>query len=214
MINYELESYDESDSGDQSQRILQPPVLTAVSKLNLSAIRAFFASRLSPRYFRLPLLLFSRKRSIRNLILQLLITYTIVLFLPVTFFTIFLPSPYSRYPDHYHDHSTTTATEGSGNPTSEKVFIEDLIRGKWGDSVRELVHLLGRQNSFISIYENDSGPGTKAALRELREALSCEKITVNSECKFRLMITGNASIVTTSLCHKYRPSSLHLHVIR
>jgi hypothetical protein len=66
------------------------------------------------------------------------------------------------------------------NLRREKVFIaanivdEDLIRGPWGDRVVGLVELLGRENVFLSIYENDSGPGTKAALQELGKRVQCE----------------------------------------
>jgi hypothetical protein len=64
----------------------------------------------------------------------------------------------------------------------EKVFIaanivdEELIRGPWGERVVELVNLLGSDNVFLSIYENDSGFGTKSALQELGKKVKCELI--------------------------------------
>ena len=74
----------------------------------------------------------------------------------------------------------SSAHPGRGNPNNEKVFIatnmvkEDLIRGAWGNAVSELVTLLGEENVFLSVYENDSGPGTIDALKELRNNIQCE----------------------------------------
>ena len=62
----------------------------------------------------------------------------------------------------------------------EKVFIaanivdEELVRGAWGQRILELVELLGQDNVFLSIYENDSGSGTRTALKELGEKAKCE----------------------------------------
>jgi hypothetical protein len=84
---------------------------------------------------------------------------------------IFNPS-YSRRPAHYT----------GGNPLNEKVFIaaniidEDMIRGAWGKAVAELVETIGENNVFLSIYENDSGEGTKAALGELKARVKCKSI--------------------------------------
>ena len=38
----------------------------------------------------------------------------------------------------------------------------------------KLIDLLGGDNVFLSIYENDSGPGTVEALKELRRKLICK----------------------------------------
>lgn len=82
---------------------------------------------------------------------------------------IFNPS-YTKRPAHY------TGT----NPHNEKVFIatnivdEKMIRGPWGTAVAGLVDLIGPENVFLSVYENDSGEGVKAALRELKEKLKCK----------------------------------------
>jgi hypothetical protein len=73
----------------------------------------------------------------------------------------------------------STSGHGRGNIHNQKVYIaaniisEDLIRGQWGNSLRELVDLLGDDNVFDSIYENDSGKGTQAALRTLQQSLRC-----------------------------------------
>jgi hypothetical protein len=93
-----------------------------------------------------------------------------LMILAVIVFTPILNPSYSRRPPHY------TGT----NPNNEKVFIaanivdEDLIRGPWGAQMVELVELLGEDNVYLSIYENDSGPGTKSALQELAQRVSCK----------------------------------------
>ncbi|KAI5781267.1 cryptococcal mannosyltransferase 1-domain-containing protein [Geopyxis carbonaria] len=62
---------------------------------------------------------------------------------------------------------------GRGNPDGEKIFIAanivnaDLINNEWGPRVMELLDLLGPENVFISVFENDSGPETRAALHTL-----------------------------------------------
>lgn len=66
------------------------------------------------------------------------------------------------------------------NVYQEKIFIAanivdaHLIRGQWGLQLLQLIALLGHENVFLSIYENDSGPTTTAALDELRGKLTCE----------------------------------------
>ncbi|PWW77853.1 Glycosyltransferase Family 69 protein [Tuber magnatum] len=68
---------------------------------------------------------------------------------------------------------TKATKSGRGNPAGEKVFIAaniidaDLINGAWGNAVMELMDLIGGENVFLSIFENDSGPETKAALEDL-----------------------------------------------
>ncbi|CUS15005.1 unnamed protein product [Tuber aestivum] len=67
---------------------------------------------------------------------------------------------------------------GRGNPAGEKVFIAaniidaDLINGAWGNAVMELMDLIGGGNVFLSIFENDSGPETKAALEDLDKLIA------------------------------------------
>jgi hypothetical protein len=95
---------------------------------------------------------------------------------------IIFPS-YQHPPAHYQvlsDAVSGSILPGRGNPNKEKIFIaanilqEDLIRGPWGDSVLELIELLGPDNVFLSIYENDSGSGTVNALKELRSKVTCK----------------------------------------
>lgn len=95
---------------------------------------------------------------------------------------LFYPS-YQKLPGHYQELRHTirsSAQSGRGNPNEGKIFIaanivnEKLIRGAWGDALLELVDILGEDNVFISIYENDSGTGTRDALYDLQSKLPCK----------------------------------------
>jgi hypothetical protein len=148
----ELDDFDVHEFKDQRQ--VQRFTLSSFLPWNSSHVPFFRLSR-SPRWLRL----LSRVSAVFG-----------VLFLALVLLTpIFNPS-YSSRPAHY------TGT----NPNNEKVFIaanivdESLIRGSWGRAVRDLVGLLGEENVFLSIYENDSGEGTAAALNDLKNSLTCK----------------------------------------
>ncbi|EFE32282.1 uncharacterized protein ARB_00804 [Trichophyton benhamiae CBS 112371] len=92
---------------------------------------------------------------------------------------IFHPS-YQQPPEHYAQlqrRILASSEPGRANQRNEKIFIaaniirEDLIRGAWGASLLELVELLGEDNVFVSVYENDSGKATSEALIELQDKL-------------------------------------------
>jgi hypothetical protein len=86
------------------------------------------------------------------------------------------PSHYGQFASQIHD----SENSGRGNANGPKVVIaaniinEDLIRSLWGESLLELVDILGPDNVFVSIYENNAGNGTRDALYELREKLPCK----------------------------------------
>lgn len=142
--------------------------------------------RFSHRFFRAlkkPLSTHSlRKRNcIWRTSAKTIFTSTLIFLLISFFHGIFHPS-YSDPPERYQalaNRVLASTSPGRGNERNEKVFIaanilnEDLIRGHWGNSLLALVELLGNENVFVSIYENDSGPGTRAALQELQHKLSC-----------------------------------------
>ena len=100
------------------------------------------------------------------------------LFSILLFFGVLVQSPYVKLPSAY-PYRGRTENEGTANPNNEKIFIaaniidESLIRGRWGNAVQELVYLLGRDNVFLSIYENNAGPGPVTALEELRSKITC-----------------------------------------
>ncbi|KAL9055079.1 MAG: hypothetical protein Q9162_003749 [Coniocarpon cinnabarinum] len=73
---------------------------------------------------------------------------------------------------------------GRANVNKEQIFIAanivnaHLVRGAWGRSLAQLIEILGPENVFLSIYENDSGPETVEALTALNETLACNRSVV------------------------------------
>ncbi|KAL4885324.1 cryptococcal mannosyltransferase 1-domain-containing protein [Aspergillus karnatakaensis] len=103
----------------------------------------------------------------------------------------FSPS-YTRPPPHYTALANTvhnSTDSGRGNPRDEKILIAaslydrggDIAGGQWGQRVLDLIHLLGRENVFLSIYENDSGSAGAGALRDLERRIPCNKSIVFEE---------------------------------
>lgn len=95
----------------------------------------------------------------------------------VLFNSILLPS-YTRRPAHYKElrrKCRASDALGRANPNNEKVLITasiydkegSLTGGHWGRAVLELVNLLGPENAYLSIYENDPDQLAKAALDNL-----------------------------------------------
>ncbi|KAL3475296.1 cryptococcal mannosyltransferase 1-domain-containing protein [Aspergillus californicus] len=106
----------------------------------------------------------------------------------LTLISTFNPS-YTELPSHYsslRDAALKSNRPGRGNLRNEKVFIAaglydpsgELARGHWGSSVLQLIHLLGKDNVFLSIYENDSGREGEIALNDLAEDVMCNKSIV------------------------------------
>ena len=102
----------------------------------------------------------------------------------IVFYAIFLPS-YSRPPERYFElrkRVEASKRPGAANSNNEKVFIAaslydkegELLSGDWGDSVRQLVDILGKDNVFVSIYENNPDDKSKAAMDKLKSDLPCE----------------------------------------
>lgn len=95
----------------------------------------------------------------------------------------FFPS-YTVPPQHYIDlrDRVTLAHGQGGNIGNKKVFIAaslydpggKLTGGRWAENVLQLIDLLGPDNTYLSIYENDSGVGGKDALDGFRERVPCD----------------------------------------
>ena len=122
-----------------------------------------------------------RGSAVRKLV-HFFYAFLLVLFSTVLVGALFYPS-YTYLPRHYQqlrDQVKSSSQPGRGNPRNEKVFIAASIRdrhgrlakGVWADKVLQLVELLGPDNVFLSIYENDAGPVGKAALQELDERVT------------------------------------------
>ena len=102
----------------------------------------------------------------------------------VSITAIFRPS-YTAPPAHYEalrKRSLQSTGNGRANPNNQKVFIAasiydkggNLANGAWGKAVLGLVELLGPENVFLSIYENDSGAEAQAALNHFENEIQCQ----------------------------------------
>lgn len=111
-----------------------------------------------------------------------------IIFALLVLATTFFPS-YSRPPPHYATLRNTvqkSTSLGRGNPRNEKIFIAaslydrdgDIAGGLWGQSVLKLIDLLGQENVYLSIYENDSGSAGAGALRDLEAHVPCNNSIV------------------------------------
>lgn len=99
--------------------------------------------------------------------------------------SLLLPS-YTRRPAHYRALSQRCAESnnkpGCANVNNEKVFIAasiydeegSLTGGPWGHAMLELVNLLGPDNVFLSVYENDADPKAQKSLDKFQEKVKCE----------------------------------------
>ncbi|KAJ5202541.1 hypothetical protein N7449_004620 [Penicillium cf. viridicatum] len=114
-----------------------------------------------------------------------------IVFVLALFTSMLFPS-YTHLPAHYSTLRKSvleSSYPGRGNPRQEKVFIAaslydgggKLARGQWGTQLLELIDLLGPDNVFLSIYENDSGDEGERALRALEEKVQCQKSIVSEK---------------------------------
>jgi Cryptococcal mannosyltransferase 1 len=103
----------------------------------------------------------------------------------------FAPS-YTTLPAHYEilkQRAAASTEPGRGNPNGQKVFIASslfdpggqLLSGAWADNVLHLIDLLGPENTYLSIYENDSGPEAQLALAGFSAQVPCNKSLVFEE---------------------------------
>ncbi|KAJ0147006.1 hypothetical protein CTA2_848 [Colletotrichum tanaceti] len=117
---------------------------------------------------------------------RLLLRYTFLFVLLVLTATpIFFPS-YTRHPKHYKDLRkrclVSDSLSGCANLRNEKVFIAvslfdpegKITGGEWAKNVLDLIHMIGEDNTFLSIYENDSGDLGAAALDEFKKNVPCK----------------------------------------
>ncbi|GES59679.1 alpha-1,3-mannosyltransferase CMT1 [Aspergillus terreus] len=158
-----------------ASRLLRLPSSSGDSLLPLSSCcgRAIFARR--PRTPYRQIALFAR------------IAVTILL-CDIVLTSIFWPS-YTRLPPCYENLKkgvSTSSTPGRGNTHNEKVFIAallydphgELAGGQWGDALEQLIDLLGQDNVFLSLYENNSGEKGQQALEALSQRIPSNKSIV------------------------------------
>lgn len=105
-------------------------------------------------------------------------------FLLCLFTATVLPS-YTRLPEHYKvlkKACQESKVPGRGNILNEKVFIAatlydpngSIVGGQWGTAISELVQLLGPDNVYLSVYENDPDALALDALETLGTQLTCK----------------------------------------
>ncbi|OTB00297.1 glycosyltransferase family 69 protein [Hypoxylon sp. CI-4A] len=136
----------------------------------------------------------SLRRKLRrhpSLVAVTVIKYAVIFICVLLIGTPIIAPSYTRLPQHYRDLETRCRgplrQPGCANLHNEKVFISvslydkggELANGFWGESLLELIHMLGHDNVFLSIYENDSGPEGAEALESLRRQLRCRNYIVN-----------------------------------
>lgn len=109
--------------------------------------------------------------------------------LAVTLFVgVFLPS-YTHPPAHYarlRRLCEESNIHGRGNPSNEKVFVVSslydpngsIIQGGMGSQILGLIDLLGKDNVFLSIYENDINVKGESALKWLGNEAKCNNTVV------------------------------------
>ncbi|KAI9866246.1 MAG: hypothetical protein M1813_001367 [Trichoglossum hirsutum] len=134
----------------------------------------------------------SGSRSLRRLLIRGIYwtsaALSCMIVLLVVFTAVFRPS-YTHLPDHYRAlqrRCLESKELGRGNVNNEKVFIAaslydpkgTLVGGDWGNAVLGLIELLGPENVYLSIYENDVKPPARAALDALGKKLKCNSSLV------------------------------------
>ncbi|PVI04598.1 glycosyltransferase family 69 protein [Periconia macrospinosa] len=129
-----------------------------------------------------------RKRSVLRCIYWTVFFFPYACLFLVLVASVFFPS-YTHRPQHYTDlrnRAEQSRAPGRANINNEKVFIAAsiyekegaLTSGAWGESLTELVDLLGPDNVHLSVYENDADQLTKESLARFERMLPCNKTIV------------------------------------
>lgn len=117
-----------------------------------------------------------------RLLLWLAILVSTLITIPSVFLAVSEPR-YTSQPERYRWLSKQireSLSPGAGNLKAEKIFIATnvnsarLIQGAWGKDVKHLVHILGPENVFLSLYVDDVDEDTATALRSWGMGLHCE----------------------------------------
>lgn len=106
-----------------------------------------------------------------------------ILFVLILLTAIFRPS-YTILPRHYQELKTRilkSRDEGRGNLNNQKIFIATsiydrnghLAGGAWGQAILNLIDILGNDNVYLSIYENDGGDEAQRALKRFETEVRC-----------------------------------------
>jgi len=130
-------------------------------------------------------------RSVGRLRLRRLI-WTVLVALPsltvvvVLLVAVLYPS-YSHPPPHYNilrTHASISTDPGRANIHNEKVFIASsiydkqgkLASGPWAQNLLDLIDLLGPENVFLSVFEDDPDSLARTSLERFSKRVNCESI--------------------------------------
>ncbi|KAM5446165.1 hypothetical protein MaudCBS49596_006851 [Microsporum audouinii] len=130
----------------------------------------------------------SQTRTCRSTTLRWLLAGVLCLVVAVS---LFWPS-YTHRPPHYdrlRSLAVGSHSPGRGNPRNEKVFITaniydpdgSLAQSQWSKNILQLIDLLGPENSYLSIYENDMNDSARDALNAMAEQTPCNHSMVTEE---------------------------------
>lgn len=125
------------------------------------------------------------RRISKRIIFYLAIQFSIVFLVLFFAITPLLFSSYSDPPNHYKDlrrRAIESPFPGGANLNNEKVFIATsiydaggkLAGGSWGQAMADLIHILGPENVFLSVYEDNADELAMGALDNLAHYMKCK----------------------------------------
>jgi hypothetical protein len=131
-----------------------------------------------------------RRRSAFTRFCQLLAISPIVIASLILICGVFFPSytyPPPRYTELQQRVQNSAFRTGSANVNNEKIFIVasiydndgELLGGDWGHAVSNLIDILGPENVYLSVYENDPDEKAHAALEEYGSHVKCNSSLVS-----------------------------------
>lgn len=164
-------------SEDDRLRVAAPWIVRLGHRLplvNRFTTRSVYAHYLTPR---------RKKRSILRCIYWTVFCFPYACLFLVIVASLCFPS-YTHRPPHYvqlRQRAEQSREPGRANINNEKVFIAAsiyekegaLTSGAWGQSMTELVDLLGPDNVHVSLYENDADAISKESLVRFKQLLPC-----------------------------------------
>jgi len=121
---------------------------------------------------------------LRRLIGMAMITLLSLAVVVILLVAVLYPS-YSHPPQHYNTlraHALMSTGHGRANIHNEKVFIASsiydkqgkLASGPWAQNLLDLVDLLGPENVFLSVFEDDPDSLARTSLERFSERVQCE----------------------------------------
>lgn len=125
----------------------------------------------------------TRRRIIRRSLSCCLTSTMYIFIILIVVATVFFPS-YTHLPPHYRDlrnRALASDKPGRANVWNEKIFIATtmydpdgkLLGGQWAENVFALIDLIGPENVYLSLYENDPDPGAAEAMVSFEKRLKC-----------------------------------------